>query len=491
MKNMIANLPDEIYIEIQNFLSKEDYRYFINITKKWYNGLRKRTIYYILTITKSLEYIRNLSFQELLLSKVDNGWKQIRLNLYKRFDGPTFLSIPAHYIHIESNHSFNVLESVHNQSIISTRTTFPEIPFLPHIKELTIYNTLPIRHLSNCSHLTSLSVGEIDENEDLSLLHNIENLTVRGCHMIKDYSILFGPKVKRLSLSNCFHLIKINHRHFHSLQYLSLYACPHLVDISSLHGIRELTLTFCPRVQDISNLGNHYRFELIDCSKKIIGYNSLSTVTHVKLSKCDIKCVKMLANARSVTLISCCRISSVLPLKSVRSVELIECESVRDIHELKDIFKLKILKKSLHHYKTIPLLQNKHLELRLPTRFITDFSFVHNIQDHFTLRQTASTPMTNDELISCFQHLQSLRVEDCDVLHHLNGLGDIPIIDLSFCRYLSDITGLGRNRSVKINRCDQIRRVSNLASVPIVTIICCRHIEDLESLNNVSRLTIR
>lgn len=136
-------------------------------------------------------------------------------------------------------------------------------------------------------------------------------------------------------------------------------------------------------------------------------------------------------------------------------------------------------------------MQNKHLELRLPQGFMTDFSFVHNIQDHFTFRQIGSIPVTSEELISCFQHLQSLRIENCDVLHHLNGLGDVPIIDLSFCRYLSDITGLGRNRSVKINRCEQIRRVSNLASVPIVTIICCRHIEDLDSLNNISRLSIR
>lgn len=92
--------------------------------------------------------------------------------------------------------------------------------------------------------------------------------------------------------------------------------------------------------------------------------------------------------------------------------------------------------------------------------------------------------------VSYFQHLQSLTIDTNIDLEHVNGLGNIPILNLKRCHELRDVSGLGSNRSVSISYCKKIKDVSSLASVPIVTIRKCSELIDYSCLSKVERLKI-
>eukprot|EP01033_Poteriospumella_lacustris_P025096 gene25096-gene22385 len=81
MTKSLIQLPEIIFTLIQTFLSYDDYHYFLNTSKLHFSHLKRRTIVFRLTERRSLQYMEDKEFQGLLLSKVEDGWKQIRINL--------------------------------------------------------------------------------------------------------------------------------------------------------------------------------------------------------------------------------------------------------------------------------------------------------------------------------------------------------------------------------------------------------------------------
>lgn len=134
--------------------------------------------------------------------------------------------------------------------------------------------------------------------------------------------------------------------------------------------------------------------------------------------------------------------------------------------------------------------RNQKLEI-LPSSFpFSDFSFVSNLQHLSLTGRHEFSSLINEGKVSFFQQLQSLKIQNDNILQRVNGLGNIPTLIISHCLRLVDISGLGGNRRVRLQMCQEIQDVSSLATVPIVEIINCRYIKDCSSLPTVPRLKV-
>ncbi len=91
---------------------------------------------------------------------------------------------------------------------------------------------------------------------------------------------------------------------------------------------------------------------------------------------------------------------------------------------------------------------------------------------------------------TCYQHLQSIYLDNANSICTIKGFEEIPTVRLINMWALIDISGLGRNRYVELNNCPQIKDVSSLANVSVVRIEECGNILDFNVLSKVSRLKI-
>ncbi len=76
-----------------------------------------------------------------------------------------------------------------------------------------------------------------------------------------------------------------------------------------------------------------------------------------------------------------------------------------------------------------------------------------------------------------FRHLESLTIENVDLLTEVKGLEDIPTVRLINLPFLSNISGLGRNHCVELRVCPRVIDISSLINVKIVIIEGCENIK--------------
>lgn len=92
-------VPEVLFRLIQTFLTQDDYRYFLNSSKNLFASLKRNSIYFTLNKKQSLQYLEDTEFQNILLSKVENGWNQIGISFDSSTSSlPIPLDIPIHKI---------------------------------------------------------------------------------------------------------------------------------------------------------------------------------------------------------------------------------------------------------------------------------------------------------------------------------------------------------------------------------------------------------
>lgn len=218
----ITNLPEEIIRLLQSFLSHEDYRYFINISKEYFAEIRKKTIYFELAYSYS--YVNNLQYRKMILDEVENGWKQISLHFIHNYPSITS-TIPIHKITINGIYtSRSIFEEISHIESIHITDSFrgTSIPPIPKVKELTLLVAQEIKDLRHLSHLHHLRFSSRDV-VDISPLSEISDLTLENCSKVKDFSMLNSSKQKHLSLTSCPFLCNVNN--FQGIHKLRLKAC--------------------------------------------------------------------------------------------------------------------------------------------------------------------------------------------------------------------------------------------------------------------------
>ncbi len=488
---MITRIAEVLIQLIQSYLSKDDYHYLMNTSKYHFQDMKRKTIYFTLNEEKSLEYIINDEFQQLLRSKVINGWKQIAIiadvlqsPLHQKDFIPPIQSLRRRkklmYFHQLPQHAMNQIESIAVFEDIKTINKLKQFPYFPNLKELYIHYFQELEDVSNLSHLKRLTISDAENLTDITPLQNIPFLNFMG---FSDFSVLNCNKVEQLFLSfSCITDVSA----FRNIRSVYISFSHEIEDVSPLYGIYDLSLINNEGIGDISRLGGHHRLRMERCGYHLQGYECLLGIPHVILDRCDIKDISVLRHAKTVHLTRC-GMEDVSPLINVKKVSLMNCDKIKNILILKDNYDL-----SFNDCGPIDTQWNNYrlkVHRTLKYKFI-EFSFIMNIKHLILSQRNEFTILFHEGKTSFFQNLQSLEIHHDSDLCYVKGLGDIPSLTFSHCQNLRDISDLGRNRRVYLSDCPEIRDVQSLATVPVVKIEKCPHIQDYQCLPKVQRIKI-
>lgn len=485
----IFTLPDVLIQILQSFLSRDDYHYFLNTSKKFFE-LKRKTIYFSLKKAPSLQYIKDPVFRSLLLGKVENGWKQIGIELKDCDPFPREFSrkLPIHKISLSkiSQKQFNLVK--HIECLFSLIHSGPSSPLLSQtVKKFTLLGIGGLVDVRNLSQLRELDLYFADKLTDITPLQNIPSLTFVECNSIKDFSCLTGRNQKSLKIFKSPFLTNVSS--FSGIRELALLSCHAIENIASLHGIYNLSLANCPKICDISPLGNHHRLVIQDCSYDLHGYESLTNIPHIQLVNCNINDLNILKNSKTISLVGCPLVEDVAPFKNARKVIINNCPNIKNLLELKNVPNLTIIAGSMNS-EDLREVNSYHFTLKLSTFEVSHYNLFSNIKV-LTIQpdQNLATCINNGQ-VKFFEKLQSLTIEKNFFLRCANGLGIIPIVKLLDCSQLTNIDGLGQNREVELRSCPLITDVRSLSRVSIVTIVKCDKIEDYSCLSHVERLRV-
>lgn len=497
-KMLLVHLPVEIFRFIQSYINKIDHFYFLNSSKEYFHQLKRESLYFSLNIHYSNEYMNNPIFRDLLLSKIENGWKQISLSRNTTIDNfPP--DLPVHRIIFGGfwNQQELITDFHHIEIVKGVTYTGASIPLIPQIKELTLMRCGALVDVSNLSHLSKLELIVATELPDITPLKNIPHLTLSNCRKIEDYSMFNGSKQRFLRISDSSLLTNV--KSFTGIRQLILHSCYQLEDISPLKGIYSLTISSCSRVKDISGLGNHHRLAIENCSYALRGYDSLYHIPHIRLNACNISDMKVLQYATSVSLLQCSEITDVTPLKDLKFLVIDFCYRIMDITSLSNIPDLTLVYQEeippLNHLKNQKLFleyYNKAFIYPIPVKDnLHYYQYLKNMKELIISYCDDIIQLLQEGYIEYFQHLSLLTIGNSQVLKHVNGLGDLPNLRILSCPNLSDINGLGgKNHYVELDSCEKIEDVSSLSRVPMVYIRYCKNIKDYDCLAKVERLKI-
>lgn len=506
----VFQLPDEILRQLEAFSTRDDYHYLLNTSKQYFSRWKKRSIYFTLNSSRSYQYISDPTFRRVLLSKVENGKKQISVIFRSEEEDKPLLhrrqfslaeippippDCPVHQIRTPENKqvqwsSINGLG--HIESIGTLRLINITIPPIPDVKELQLYGCQKLTNVTYLRNLERLEIIFCPLVEDLSPLRNIPKLTLNNLKKPFDFSMFNCNKQSHLKIIRCSNISNIDN--FRMIKKLELINCPKITDVSCLYGVYDLTLISLPNVKDVSGLGGHYRIHLEIGNDDVIGYNSLYNIPHVSLSA-NLTDISMLRNAQTVKLIEWKELMDITPLANAKEVCFNSCNAIIDISSLRSVSRLRIIQSpSIFSHERM----NNNI-VEICTNFNgyhgkmgTDFQSFSNVPYlSLTLSPLSEDQFRVNEYLLSFHNLQSLTLEKIEFkIEKYEILGDIPRIILKSAR-MNSIKCLGRkNRYVELNMCYNIEDVTCLKDVPVVTIIRCPGIKNLEVLANVPRLKV-
>lgn len=473
----IITLPEEIIITIKSYLTNDDYHYLLNTSKRAFAVVKRKTLYFALNIQKSRSYLLDKDFQSLLLSLIVDGWKQIGLILSATCDIPK--DLPIHQIDFQQKDV--ALSHVDHIERIVGVSAGEGLNALPKVKELSISFGEKFNDVRKLCHLSKLEIINAPNLTDINVLKGIPDLALHTCG-ITDFSMLNAQKQHRLIIYVC-PISDVSS--FSGIRCVKIAFCSELQDVSPLRGVYDLTLAYCESIKDISGLGGHYSLEISNCNHRLVGLESVFGIPYLTFEGCHIPDSSVFREARSVRLQYCSGFD-VSYLQNVKEVKIFRCARLKNsVSLLKDIKEF-----SSNENMTNINWRNQKLEI-LPSSFpFSDFSFVSNLQHLSLTGRYEFSSLINEGKVSFFQQLQSLKIQNDNILQRVNGLGNIPTLIISHCLRLVDISGLGGNRRVRLQTCQEIEDVSSLATVPIVEIINCRYIKDCSSLPTVPRLKV-
>lgn len=485
-----VDLPEVILDVIREFLSKDDYHYLLNCSKKHFQLRKYYTIYFTLTKASSDLFFDDLIFRDKVYSLVHNPRKQISLNLssdriYQYEEGKPLFHV--HRVGCFNIENIELFQDVEVLSVGCMKENFSSFPISSYLKDLTLHLPSGLSDVESLRNLQSLSLHGCRTVVDISCLRDVENLKFSYCPLISDFSCL--GRQKRLHIIACSGLSDVSN--FSKVKHLTLEHCDNLCDIQSLYGIYDLSLMYCQHIHDISGLGNHYRLKIISYVNKLTGYQILNNIPHIHLQRCCISDLSILQYAKTVTLIQCLNVVDLSPLAAVRSLTVSNCINVADVRTLCDIPQLTLLNlPKLNSSQPFQGLgrRNKRLTIECLNP-VADWSFAKSCE-HLVLQ---TIPKLQSTLLldnSSIKHIQTIEFLSCSSLLSTYGLGEIPHLIFQDCRNLENIEELGRNKSIHIVNCLKIVDFSSLSTVPFVSIIDCGETKDYSCLSNVPRLKI-
>lgn len=389
---LISHCPEEIFRIIQTYLSYDDYHYFMNTSKQLFASLKRKSVYFTLDRKRSFQYLTEVNFQRLLLSKVANGWDQIKIH-YKGLSPGTPSDLPVHAV-VLSACPLPVKEWNNFQSIVCICPKGKiEIPPIPNVKNLHLsfytHDTLSREsiNLTALSHLSTLCLNRL-RVKNIAPLKDIPELSLFSCELVTDFSMFCNQRILRIN--SCPGLSDVTS--FKSIRRLELSNCANINDVSPLKSIYDLRLFECRGITDISCLGNHHRLVINQLADNLTGYDCFLHIPHASLVSCKIKDVNMLRYAKSVYLSKCSEIADVSPLRNIKKVEIVMEKMLFGLNELQTVPDLSLSFENCQD-KEIPrewivLSQNKQLKLSSAFIGIDSLSMFSSNIEHLTIKRS-------------------------------------------------------------------------------------------------------
>eukprot|EP01040_Poterioochromonas_malhamensis_P005672 gene5672-6094_t len=306
--------------------------------------------------------------------------------------------------------NFKITRTAHLQrlqhiSVIESLSLGASITAFPALRDLCLAQGEGITDVSQLRHLHILTLCDCPQLSDITPLRDIPDLQLIACPDVTNFSCL-GGQVK----------LHIGH-------------CEGLTDVSNLSSVKHLSLESCDNLHDVRALKEVYDVEIIDCGE--VAVRQLRGVSDVTLEDCPIRDIQVLSEAAIVRLSNCYHITDVSPLSRAKSVSLENLSKVTDLTSLSEVVNLSLGGVDVNDV-TLPVLQSRHS---------LTFSGVKKL----------SSLLSRHGEDLCKIH--ALTIDSCTDLKALahSALATIPHVSVSECPSLTDISGLGRNRSVALN----------------------------------------
>jgi hypothetical protein len=264
------------------------------------------------------------------------------------------------------------------------------------------------------------------DSQIVNCFTHVKELTLRGMQ-IQDFTGF--QKMMKLEISSVQEFPDISCLHF--LQELTIFCCWKFSSAVGLEKLQKLKIVGCPLLKDLSPLADVSDLHFENC----FGITDVSSLIH----------------NRALTILNCPNISSAV----VPSLQLVQLET--DIVTSKSV-----------------VLRNVILHNSFDEAFPSDMTLTRltliNSQVYSTLT---------------FSNLYEISLVECNNLTCTCGLRNVPLVNISRCPFLKDISDLGNNKTVKIDSCRKITSFRSLECVFRVELThCCVTSSTMKLSNN-------
>ncbi len=493
-------VPNDLFYLIAEYLTNNDRRRLFNTNKAKFFHIKKRQCEFSLKTEYSFKYCQSEVFRNQLLSRVDSKSQQISLNLTLH-DYSRASSLYSHHIcslnRVNLHHSFlnlDLLQQLHSLQFLkiehcSNTTVLPQFKGIKKVHLSNFMRLSDISGLRGVEDVTLINCQLVHRVEDL---HDTMFLHLEDCRRIRDFSCL--GKQQRLILVNCsIHDIKF----LANIPDLRLQGCSGVTDITPLKKVSSLKLIECNGITNIDGLQETKCMVIERCfnisiyplsnlpirklclrSQGIQDLSSFSSLQELVLHTCNyVVNISMLGNLQYLHLEECKNITSLQGLGSVRKLVVIgleqlqnldglsgekgnqyvvisRCALIRDFSALQDVRNVEILCCPLFHsFEEVSRV--KILTVRMCSKVVN--------------------------LTGLTTNLQILKVMNCKELKSLEGLKDVPCIEISDCENLSDISSFSqcsKTTRVVLRNCSKITSIKPLRDLAQVTVEGCGAISD-------------
>lgn len=497
------SIPENLIPVFQEYLTHDDYRYFMNCSKKEFQSIKYESVFYSLTCYNSFYYCTDLDFHQKVNSRVKSSFRQVgvRLNNEQRMYNSVNianlhdLNVRLHSLTLGARpFSFKSLPTVKFLKFSSYEEEI--LPELPLLESAEIYFADRLFDITALRHLQKVYLSSCPELKDVSCLSNVQCIRLESCNGVSDLSAL--GKQKYLEIRNCMNVVDISS--LSKVHTLILFSCPQVADVRPLRGVHTLTLHACKNIQDIRGLGGHHSLTINRCQYQLNGYESLRGIPVVSLQSCDIADLTVLAGVKTLFLEECRAVTDLRPIANeLVHLTIMYCLGIQSFPSFPKLMNFHIIRMDTVDRSYFPDQIDPDSDQLIPNnriRFLGLNSFTNSLFlcNHFhelfpevTSLKIFSFHSFNFRNILMLKRLQFLFFFNCSCLISFVGEGfaEIHTIIIRLCGALRDISGLGRNHSVELHDCPRVVDVSSLRTVQNVKIISCPNIQNLSCLENV------
>ncbi len=450
-------LPIDIYSMLQHFLSHRDYRRFLSTSPSIFHEIKRKTIYYDLTLSSSLRFIRDDAFRQSLLGRVEQRSRQVSIHL------------SLDYYDIKSRYFYHYIAGVHTANIKCFRfQSF--LSSLQHIAILFLENGVDVTVFPRLAALTRVTLRRFAQLQDITSLAQCEDVQLIACPLVRDVTAL--ADVTSLLFEDCPSITSLTS--LGRQQRVTLIRCSGVTSVCPLSSVRYVTVQQCFGVTDFASLSSDvmHSLHLIHCPNIIALPATSRQLQEVRIQNCP-QIVDYAALTSSTSLLRVHISNSFITaadvsLSACQTVKLVGCPYLDDVTALADVSKL-------------------HLEKCWKLSDVSALGKVVNL----TL---IDCPMLTS-LVGLGRGNHRIVIAQCPNVMDFQPLQAIPDIHLVDCPQPIDVACFSLARSLTLQACPDILYLSRIASLcpclQVLRLIECRNVNDLHNMWRVPVIVVQ